>query len=238
LARMSFMERSDKFDELLGEARSRGDADLAVVGLLADPNLDPWFRTKAVAALGDLTGPVGSGAIRAEFSAARALFATAKPHNRSWYCDLMCACLWALGKRDGAAATGVLVDATAHPSWVVRDYGFSTLAAVGDDRAWDDMAGSLARRLARKITSERQADEAVWIVRYLARHCAGHSDRSEQLTALLRGRWNSLPVAARQVLAQLYPGAGPSGPASLEVDFARHVPTAPWERPANQQSSV
>jgi hypothetical protein len=65
---MSFMERSDRFDELLGEARSRGDADQAVVGLLADPDLDPWFRTKAVAALGDVTGPVGSSALRAELS--------------------------------------------------------------------------------------------------------------------------------------------------------------------------
>jgi hypothetical protein len=105
MARMSLGDRVGRFEELLGEARSRSDADQALARLLADPPLDAFLRIDVVAALGDVAGPVGSAVIRAEFISACALFETAKPHNRWIYRDLMCACLWALGKRDGPAAT-------------------------------------------------------------------------------------------------------------------------------------
>jgi hypothetical protein len=231
---MSFIERADSFEELLGEACSRADADLALAGLLADPDLEP-FRTATVAALGDVAGPVGSAAIRAQFTSARGQFATAKPHSRSTYRDLMCACLWALGKRDGAAATDVLVEATAHASNDVRDYGLTILAAVGDDRAWDDMERSLAGRLARKITSPRQAVEAVHIIEYLARSGAGNRDRSVRLIGVLRDRWTHLPERAQNAIAELYRGIGPGGPAPAYVYLGTHAPRAPWQPPHRTQ---
>jgi HEAT repeat protein len=235
LPRITQLERSDRFDEVLGEARSRSDADRALVELLGDPALDTWFRIRAVAALGDVTGPDGSSALRREFVAGSAQFETAKPHDRAGYYDLMCACLWALGKREGPAATDVLVAGTAHASWHVRSYGFMILAAVGDDRAWNDMLASLARRLAKKITSERQADEAQLIIAYLARHCAGHADRCTRLAGLLRDRWSRLPDSVRYTAADQYPGVGPGGPLPAEIDFASYAPEAPWQpRPIAQ----
>lgn len=228
--RMSFMERAERFQALLAETRSRADADQALAGLLADPDLEP-FRTQTVAALGDVAGPAGSAAIRAEFAEALAEFATAKPHDRPVYRDLMCACLWALGKRDGPAATDVLLEATVHASYEVRDYGFVIIAAVGDDRAWDDMQRSLAARLSRKITSPRQAGEAVHIIEYLARSAAQNSDRRSRLTTLLRDSWSRLPPRTQAALAELYPGISPEGPAPAEVGLETHAPRAPWQRP-------
>lgn len=232
---MSFTERADRFEELFGETRSRSDADQVLAGLLADRALEPSFRIDVVAALGDVAGPVGSAVIRAEFISAWAQLEKAKPHNRWIYRDLMCACLWALGKRDGPAATDVLAEATAHASFDVRSYGFMILASVGDDRVWDDMRASLALRLAKKITSERQANEAIWTIRYLARHCTRNSDRREQLISLLRDRWNRLLVRHQQVLEELYPGIEPSGPEPAKVDLATNVPAGPWVRPSSHE---
>jgi hypothetical protein len=232
---MTYIDRSDRFDEVLGEARSRSDADHALVELLGDPGLDSWFRTRTVAALGDVTGPVGSSALRREFVAASAQFEAAKPHCRAAYRDLMCACLWALGKRDGAAATDVLIEGAAHASWNVRDYGFMIVAAVGDDRAWDGMLAALAERLAKKIASERQAGEADLTIAYLARHCGRDADRCQRLAGLLRDRWSRLPDSVRYAMAEQYPGVGPGGPLPAEIDFANYAPEAPWQPPPKTQ---
>lgn len=233
---MTYIERSDRFDEVLGEARSRSDADRALAELLGNLALDTWFRTKTVAALGDASGPVGSSALRREFVAANAHFETAKPHSRAAYRDLMCACMWALGKRDGRAATDILIEGTAHASWNVRNYGFMILAAVGDDRAWDDMLAALAERLQKKITSERRADEAELVIAYLARHCGRDADRCTRLAGLLRHQWGRLPDSVRYAVKEDYPGVGPGGPLPAEIDFARYTPTAPWQPPPTTQA--
>jgi hypothetical protein len=227
--RMTYLDRSGRVDELLGEARSRSDADQALAALLDDNALDSWIRTKAVAALGEVTGPAGSSVVRSEFSAARARFETSKPHNRADDCDLMCACVWALGHRDEPAATDMLVEAAGHASASVRDYGLSVLAAVGDDRAWDDMFAALELRLAKRISRARQAGEVLLFIGYLARHCAQKHDRSARLAGLLRRRWSRLPDSAAQAAAGRYPGVGPGGPPSADIGFAAYIPPAPWQ---------
>jgi hypothetical protein len=232
---VTYSERLDRFDELVGEARARSDADQALVGLLSDGVFDSLSRLQVVAALGDTTGATGSSALRKEFINARAEFDTTKRHNRAAYCDLMCASVWALGKRDGAAATDILLEASEHANPSVRGYGLHILAAVGDDRAWDDMFAGLAGRLAKKVTSAQRGGEAAHVVEYLARYCSRSSERSARLAALLRDRWRRLPDATATRLAEMYPGVGPGGPTPSEIDFATYVPRAPWQVPPMAQ---
>jgi hypothetical protein len=222
-------QRLQRFEELLGEAKARSDADRALVILLRDGVYDSYTRIGVVAALGDTAGPDGSPALRADFAAARAAFETCKPHRRAEYVDVMCACVWALGKRDGPDATDLYVEAAAHANRDVRDHGLSVLAAVGDGRAWDDMLAGLAGRLAKKISSVQRGGEALMIITYLARHCGRDADRRARLAGLLCEQWNHVPEA--ETVAGRYPGAGPDGRPAAEIDFAAHVPRAPWERP-------
>lgn len=230
---MPRMSRYDRFRELLGEAKARGDADGALVALLGDGAFNTWARTLVVAALGDTAGPAGSTAIRGEFAAAAGQCATAEPRGRSGYRDLMCACVWALGKRDGQGSTDILVEAAAHASANVRDCGLVALAAVGDDRVWDDMLSSLRARLEKRITSASRQGEALVIIAYLARHCGRDADRRTQLAGLLRERWTRVPEA--KMVAGRYPGVSPGGPSPAEIDFGAYAPRAPWARPTAQE---
>ena len=143
-----------------------------------------------VAALGD-TKPGGLRARSAASSPPPHQCATAKSHSRSDFRDLMCACVWALGKRGGPGSTDILVEAAAHTSAKVRDYGLVTLAAVGDDRAWDDMLADLRERLARRITSASRQGEALVVIAYLARHCGRDASRKNRLAGLLGDRWSA-----------------------------------------------
>ena len=181
MARLTYGERLDRFDELIGEAKARSDADRALVSLLDEGVFDSLSRTHVVGALADTAGAAGSAALRSEFAAAREQFGTTKPHNRAGYCDLMLGCLWALGKRDGPGGTDVFVEAMAHANRSVRDKGLIILAAVGDDRAWDDMLAELRGRLAKKINGTRRGGEALTIIEYLARHCGQNADRKALL---------------------------------------------------------
>jgi hypothetical protein len=226
-------QRLQRFEELLGEAKARSDADRALVSLLGDGVYDSYSRLEVVAALGDTTGPDGSPGLRAEFAAAMAHFQTCKPHRRAEYVDLMCACVWALGKRDGPGATDLCIAAAGHSNRDVRDYGLTILAAVGDDRAWDDMLAALADRLAKKISSAQRSVEALMITEYLARHCGRNADRRARLAGLLRERWNHVPEP--ETVARRYPGVGPDGGPSREIDFAAYIASAPWDGPPMTQ---
>jgi hypothetical protein len=226
--------RRQRFEELLGEARARSDADHALATLSRAVVYDSYTRLAVVEALGDTAGPDGSPALRADFAAARAEFETCKPHRRAEYVDLMCACVWAVGKRDGPHATDFYIEAADHANRNVRDYGLSILAAVGDDRAWDDMLAALAERLAKKISSAQRGGEARMIITYLARHCGRDADRRARLADLLRGQWHHLPEA--ETVAEWYPGVGPAGRPAADIEFATHVPPAPWMRPPMAQT--
>ena len=107
------------------------------------------------------------------------------------------------GQTGGPGSTDILVEAAAHASAKVRDYGLVTLAAVGDDRAWDDMLADLRERLARRITSASRQGEALVVIAYLARHCGRDAGRKIRLAGLLRERWTRVPDA--KMLAVRYP---------------------------------
>jgi hypothetical protein len=226
-------QRLIRFEELLGEAKARSDADRALASMLGDDVYDSYTRGSVIAALGDTTGPDGSAALRREFAAASAQFETCKPHLRAGYADLMCGCVWALGKRDGPGDTDLYIEAAGHANRDVRDYGLSILAAVGDDRAWEDMLADLAGQLAKKTSSARRGGEALMTIAYLARHCGRNADRRDGLSGLLRERWNHVPQP--EAVAGWYPGVGPDGPPAAEIDFAAYTPRAPWERPPMAQ---
>lgn len=235
MPRLTHLDRLDKFSELLGEAKSRSDSDRALVSLLNDGVFDWLTRTDVVVALGDTAGPAGSAALRGEFAAAMEQYATTKPHNRAAYCDLMCACVWALGKRDGPGGTDLFVKAAAHANRSVRHYGFMILAAVGDDRAWNDLLADLRGRLAKKTTSTWRGGEALEIIEYLARHCGLNADRGALLAGLLRERWRHVPDA--EAVARWYLGIGPGGPPPAEIDFGTHVRLPPWVPPPATHAS-
>lgn len=225
--------RYDRFSELLGEARARGDADRALVALLDDGAFNTRARTLVVAALGDTKGQAGVAAIRGEFAAAAGQYETTSRHSRPDYRDLMCACVWALGKRDGPGSTDVLAEAAVHGSAAVRDYGLVALAAVGDERAWDDMLADLRARLAKRITSASRQGEALVVIAYLARHCGSDAGRRVRLASLLRERWTRVPEA--KMVAGRYPGVSPAGLSPADIDFGAYVPRAPWARPTEEE---
>lgn len=79
---MTYLQRVERFEEALGEARSRSDADRALVRLLAEA-FDPLSRTLVVAALGDVTGASGVPASLVQFAEAKEDFAAAAGSQRS-----------------------------------------------------------------------------------------------------------------------------------------------------------
>ena len=116
MPRLTYAERAARFDAALRTAKARSDADQALLAMLADPVRDWREKTEIVAALGDVQGPVGSAVIRHAFADATGMLATARPGQRSWLTDLACAAVYALCRRDGAAATDIFVAAAFHSS--------------------------------------------------------------------------------------------------------------------------
>lgn len=104
-----------------------------------------------MAALGDAPrGPAGTAALRSIYETATREYVTARNEARSEYCDLACASVWALAKRDGPAATDIYAAAARSASAAIRDYGASFLAladtACDGDRRWVVYADRIAVR--------------------------------------------------------------------------------------------
>jgi hypothetical protein len=245
---MTYGERAARFDADLAVAAAADDSDTRLVALLARPQLDYRERTNIVAALGESgTGPEGSAAVRAQFSDTLARLAAASQGARSEWCDLACATVIALARRDGPAGTDVYLTAAASASWAVRHYGLMALAAEGDDRAWDPMLVTVNEMLGRKRIGWGLWHEMVQAVEYLARHAAPGTSRAEQLISLLRANWGTLarpprklirrgpyagPVTREAVrLEERWPGIQPDGPPAQAIDLpGLHEPDA-WWRP-------
>lgn len=99
--------------------------------MLTDPVRDWPKRIKIVGALGEVQGPVGSAVIRNAFADATGVLPTARPGQPSWPTDLACAAVYALCKRDGAAATDIFAAAAFHSSRAISRYGAAkALAAI------------------------------------------------------------------------------------------------------------
>lgn len=226
MSRVSYDERANRFDAALALARSRGNADEVLAGMLADPAYNEWERVLIAGELGDVRGPAGSAALRQAMTGALARLGVASGRARSESADLACACVWALGKRDGAGATDALLEAARHARRYVSNYGISTLAAVGDDRAWEEMFARLAEVSRRKPGSEFRRGEIRYAIEYLARAAPLASDRAVRLVTLIRDRWRH--VGVQQWLEEWWPGIGPGGPPPETINLGTHVPETPW----------
>lgn len=232
MSRMSFAERSDRFDRDLAAAASATDADNRLAAMLTDPALNRWEQTKVAAELGEVPrGPAGSAALRQAFSAASVDLTAASKSTRAEYRDLVCACVTALARRDGAEATDVCITALGSPNAIVRDYGMSALAPIGDDRAWEQVMTWLEEIRRRKISAGAGRErEALYAVEYLARHARRGSDRTARLVTLLRRRWHRFPDP--EVISRWYPGVQSDGRAVDELDLpGAHAPHAWWAGP-------
>lgn len=219
-------ERVDRFEAELAATAKSADADHRLTAMLADPTLSLGERVYVAAELGNHRGPAGSAALRQAFSAALADMATASKHFRRLYCDLACASIAALARREGPAATDIYVTAASSPSMWVRGYGLSALARFGDHQAWEQILTRLSKLLQRKITPLR-ADETFWAIEYLARHAEQGSDRATRLITLLRDRWHQLAHDSMLAggLERSWPGIQPGGPPAAELDLpSLHTP--------------
>jgi hypothetical protein len=215
---VSYVERADRFEEALSAAVSGSDADHVLAGMLSDPALDMRERLLVTAALGGTRGPAGPTAVRKAFSTAWEKYPGASKSARPFERDLMCACVIALARREGPAATNVYVSAALHANASVRGYGLSALAAVGDDRAWEAIMTRLEEILKRKISpGGPRSDEASSAAEYLGRYAAQGSPRAVRLITLLRGQWRNL--GDPELLERWWPGIGPGGSSPAVIDL-------------------
>jgi hypothetical protein len=194
--------------------------------MLTDPAHDGRERISIVAALGEVQGPVGSAVLRHAFADAVAGLATARPSQRSELRDLACAAVYALRKRDGAAATDVFVTAAFHASQAVSNYGVHALLAVGDDRGWDYVMSRLGEILQKKASAgTRRGDQALAFIKYLAVHAEPGTDKANKLITLVRDRWRN--IGDHAWIEERWPGTycwagrawneSPSCPAATEL---------------------
>jgi hypothetical protein len=222
---MSYMKRADQFDSALTEAKTRLDADNVLAQMLADPKHDGREKPLIAAALGRLHGEAGSAALRNEFTRVLDELTTAPPSIRRDVADIACACIWALGSRDGGAATDVFARAARCAQRDIAGYGMQALAAVGDDSAWEEMLTWLGMKLERPAKTGTAATSVRLAAEYLARHSLARTDRQRRLAMLLRARWRNTD---RESLEAKWPGIGPDGPPPERLDLRTPTRPAPW----------
>ena len=232
MSRMTLAERVDRFEAALAVAVSGSDADQVLADMSARVTVNSFEQISLVVALGDTRGPDGSAALRAVFNAALSKYAAASRSTRPEYRDLLCACVVALAKRDGPAATDVYATAARHANPAVREYAMTALAPVGDDRAWDEILARLDGMVERKVnptsSGSRRWEEVSGAIEYLARHSTTASARAIRLITLLRARWPNL--ADPELVERWWPGIKPGGPPPEGIDFpGSHVPHSWWQ---------
>ena len=153
---------------------------------------------RIVAALGDLDGEASLLALR------RALNTRGRGSS-----DVRSVAAMALAKRCGPDVTPLLAALVvdAHTA----DAALHSLAAVGDDRAWDAVYGRLSRLARRKV--KLSPDSAVVLaVAYLGRHVADRPDRCVTLVEQLRALWAELLDRDHAWVDHHWPNAAPEGP--------------------------
>lgn len=182
--------------------------------LLADLD-DPrgWRAVVVSAALGDVDGPHGGRVLRRRVAA-----------RGPGTSDVRCAALLALVKRGEDGVDAVLAAALDDPDHAVREYALVGLAAVGDDRCWDDVLRRLSAMLSRVRTTLRGDDlsPVVTAVVYLLRHARDDPARVEALAGLLRRRLHRLDEGEREWLEVHWPAVTSGAAATLPDTTAMH----------------
>ena len=203
--RSALLGRSwDLFERAIHDAVQDPDGD----GLLAEAStrLTGDRLTFVAAALGEVRGPDGAGALRG-------LLALSGPGTE----QTRCAALLALAKREGANASAELATALKSRNAAVRDYAVLGLAAFGDDRAWDDILAHLTRRLRVPHRRVGEPPEVAVAVIYLLTNVGGRPEGVHALVNLLRGSWDNLTVQEHAWLTGNWPQALPGGPPASQV---------------------
>jgi hypothetical protein len=152
-------------------------------------------RVHIAASLGDLRGASGDAALRRQL-------AVTGPGTQ----DLRCAVLLALAKRLDEDASDCLAEGLRSGIGAVRDYAAFGLAAVGDDRCWDDMVSWFVTR-ARSHQNAHESPVPIGFA-YLGRHATSRT-RLESLTALVRRAWPKLDSRDQDWLLHYWPGFAP-----------------------------
>lgn len=101
-------------------------------------------------------------------------------------------------------------------SKLVRFAALVVLAAIGDDRAWDQIFAALERRLARLATDDVTPPPVGTAVIYLSRHCS-MQDRIVALVTLLRSSWSHMTSYEAEWLEENWVDATPQGPDARAV---------------------
>lgn len=186
--------RTATFERAVAAAVGLGaDGDRLLAGL---DDLRGWRAVTVTAALGDVDGPHGGQVLRRRVAA-----------RGPGTSDVRCAALLALTKRREDGVDTVLADALDDPDRVVREYALIGLAAVGDDRCWDDVLRRLSATLSRTRTTVRGDDlsPVVTAVIYLLRHARHDPARADVVASLLRRRLNRLDESERRWLDAHWP---------------------------------
>jgi HEAT repeat protein len=197
------------------EAGEEGDAALSEV----IASLPKDRQSMAVAVMGDTRGEFGADALRRIIHSS-----DASPEARG-------TALIALAKRCRFAAADELVNALSSRDWRVQDVAVRWLAAVGDDRAWDQVFDRLERRLRspprQPVHIDNSRAEVTEALSYLLPH-VDHADsqRKTKIVKLLRRRWHHLNKDEQAWLERYWPQSRPDGSApesigSPDVDAIR-----------------
>jgi hypothetical protein len=169
-----------------------------------------------VSALGEAEGPDGVAVLREII---------AQPEDPL---EVRTTALVALTKRQGVAASDVLLACLSDWDRFMPGYALMGLASIGDDRAWSEVVQWLRRSLdSMKPNPEYDLDDRTLAgqsdtaaaVSYLARHAAGGWERQRPVTQLLRSRWDRLCGAEQRWLTVTWAACDPSHPESFtELD--------------------
>jgi len=211
--------------EALRDAFTRGKStEPLLVPLLIGP--DHYRVSLTAAVLGDLGGPGPAD------EHLRSLLQQTGPGTE----DVRCAALLAFAKRVGPAATEDCLKALASTSAPLKSYALMCLAAVGDDRGWEEVFGYLSHRLQR-THSTRNLSPCNEAIDYLVRHAGTDEERRERLVTLLLKRWDRLTDHDRAWLATSWPDLKP-GPSQAGIALpppesltSRNLSSTPMIRP-------
>ncbi|MEV0713925.1 hypothetical protein [Asanoa sp. NPDC050611] len=193
-----------------------GEESLLAAWVSAPAEMGSWL----VAAVGEATGPAGTGFLRNLLA------------DPAADADDRCAALVALAKRTGADASDVLADALLDPDADIRDYALIALSCVGDDRAVGHVHALLAMDLA---DPDRQSlllaiqSLIIPMATYLLRHATTSSQEAE-LATLIREHASSLGRAEREWFTVHWPAAINDHDDDIRPDIADMVAWQPLLR--------
>jgi hypothetical protein len=231
----------------IADAFSDPHADELLARMLDTSNDQVFEKVMLAAHLGDLHGDAGVAALE------RATEATGQGSR-----DLRCAALIALAKRCGAEATPLFRDALATRDGAVKDYAVMALDAVGDGRAWQEVADRLqtlvrrdtsgypylnrgadystpeelaaAIKQSRRNATRGQPSEVLTAVAYLGQHLESDRERTSRVVGLIRKHWGRRDAEEQGWFRTYWPDAPPAGPPANAVRVPGHIALNEWVR--------